>query len=166
MTECRDGEASSTPPPSRRVSITSLEKTFNDVACIDRCFLENATLCHVIYLATSLSAAHAVTKICMGEAICAFGLISIAWFWPPDGIHADLSFQSQKFKPLLDRYDIKLHPVPLRLHQNLHRASLRCDKVYIPLSSSSRLQFPCFSPCNPCCQDIRRFVWKRCRVFV
>lgn len=30
----------------------------------------------------------------------------------PYAIHADVAFQSQKFKPLLDRYDITIRPVP------------------------------------------------------
>lgn len=57
IAQCRDCKASSTPPPNRRVSISSLDKAFNDIVCIDHFYLEDVTLFHMMAVATIYSSA-------------------------------------------------------------------------------------------------------------
>ncbi len=46
--ECSSCRTTSTPPPNRRVSISSLNKSFNDIVCIDHLFLGSVTVFHVM----------------------------------------------------------------------------------------------------------------------
>lgn len=65
-------KASATPPPDRRVSLSSLSRELNDVVCIDHMHLENMTLFHAMETATIYSAAHVVQSTNLEEAFLGF----------------------------------------------------------------------------------------------
>lgn len=111
VTECTDCRASSTPPPNRRVSLSFLDRTFNEVVCIDHFFLDDHILFHSMDSATRYSAAHIVSSTSMHDAIYSFECIWLSQFWPPGAIHADGAFQTEEFEQFLIKHDIMLRPV-------------------------------------------------------
>ena len=107
---------SCTPPTNRCVSLSSLNREFNEIVCIDHFFLENATVFHAMDVATRFSAGIVVESTSMETVILNLELIWFSNFWPPSYIQADGPFQNAMFKSLLDQYDIQLRPVPPRRH--------------------------------------------------
>lgn len=69
---CNSCLASATPSPNRRVSLTSLNKSFNGVLRDNHVLLGFVTLLRVIDVATRFSAAGVVQPTVIGETIIAF----------------------------------------------------------------------------------------------
>lgn len=114
ISECRSCVATSTPPPNRRVSLSSLIRAFNDAVCIDHFFLESVTVFLIMDVASRFSAGALVESTSMEPSIYAFELAWVAQFWPPSAVQADGSFQNDAFREFLNVYDIDLRPVPPR----------------------------------------------------
>lgn len=55
IASCPDCNASSTPPPNRRVSISSMNREFNEVVCIDHAFFGSVIVLHAMDVATRYS---------------------------------------------------------------------------------------------------------------
>lgn len=117
VTECNHCKASSTPPPNRKVSLSSLNRNFNEIVCMDHCFLDSVTVFHVMDVATRYSAGAVVDNKSIDTAIYSFEQIWISQFWPPGSIQADNAFVENGFDKLRELYDIELRPVPPRRHQ-------------------------------------------------
>ena len=76
VTECSDCSKSSTPPPNRRVSLSSLDRNFNDVVCLDHFYLDEMVIFHAMDTASRFSAGHVVSSTSLEEAVYAF---EISW---------------------------------------------------------------------------------------
>ena len=108
-TACR---STSVPHPSRKVSISSLSKNFNEVLCIDHLYLDESLVMHCMDLVSRYSSAHVVTSTNLKEAIIAFEASWVSQFWYPDSIRADKAFQVGEFKRYAEKLGIPIHPVP------------------------------------------------------
>lgn len=70
---CVSCQSTALPQPSRKVYISSLSRSFNDVVCIDRFYLEGVQRLHCIDMATKFSAANVVKSASLYEAVFGFG---------------------------------------------------------------------------------------------
>lgn len=71
---CSNCKPFSAPPLNRRVSVSSPDRSFNNVICVDHSFLERVTLFHIMDIVTRFSAAHVVATTNIEEALYAFEL--------------------------------------------------------------------------------------------
>lgn len=110
-TACRTTVA---PQPSKKVSISSLNKHFNEIVCIDHFYLDEMRLMHCMALASrySLAVGYASTK----DAFHAFEGTRASQFWYPDAVQIDKAFQVSCFKTHMDRLGIAIRPVPPGTH--------------------------------------------------
>lgn len=112
-TACR---STSVPQPSRKVSISSLSKNFNEILCVDHLYLEDILLVHFIDLVTRYSGSYAVTSTNLEEAVTPFEACWLSPFCYPDSIRADKAFQICAFKQYADKLGIPIDPVPPGRH--------------------------------------------------
>lgn len=117
VSECVSCKASSTPPPNRRVSLSSLNRQLNEVVCVDHFHLDGVTLFHAMDTATRFSSAYVVESTGLDQAVLAFESCWLSQFWPPTCIHADTGFCKGEFAEMTKLYDIKLRPTPPNRHQ-------------------------------------------------
>lgn len=116
LSECHHCKAASTPPPNRRVSLSSLNYEFNEVVYLDHFFLDSVTVLHCMDASTRFSAGAVVESTSMESAIRTIELVWFSQFWPPSSFQADGAFNNDIFKSFLDIYDVDLRPVPPRRH--------------------------------------------------
>lgn len=69
MSNCSDCKASSTPPPNRRVLLSSLNREFNDVVCMDHMFLDKITVFRMMYVTTIYFVGYVVDNVSMENVI-------------------------------------------------------------------------------------------------
>lgn len=117
VTSCTSCKASSTPPPNRRVSLSSLNRQINEVVCVDHFHLDSVTLLHAMDTATRYSAAFVVESTSLHEAVLGFESCWLSPFWPTTAVHVDSAFWKGSFLDMLKLYDIELRPVPPNRHQ-------------------------------------------------
>ncbi len=63
------------PKQARKVSLSSLNRSFNDVSCIDNFHLGNMRICHIMHAATRYSVGAVVSDTGMESAINVLDLI-------------------------------------------------------------------------------------------
>jgi len=114
--QCTACRSTAPPQPNRKVSISSLSKSFNDIVCIDHFYLDQIRLMHCMDLVSRYSAVHIVSTVTMGEAVQAFEACWVSQFWYPESVHGDKAFQVGDFKTYADSLGIKIRPVPPRGH--------------------------------------------------
>lgn len=112
-TACR---STAPPQPSRKVSISSLSRNFNDVVCLDHFFLESLCILHCMDMATRYSSASIVSSTSLENVIMGFESSWLSQFWLPDAIQADSAFAGSIFKNYLASRGIRLRLVPPRRH--------------------------------------------------
>lgn len=117
VSKCPDCNASSTPPPNRRVSLASLNREFNDVVCMNHMFLDKVTLFDMMNVATRFPVGAVVGSTSMENVIYHKENLWFSQFWPSNFIHADGAFQNEIMKTFLYRYDVKIRPAPPRRHE-------------------------------------------------
>ena len=116
LQRCRSCRATAPPQPSRKVSISSLSKSLNEVVCVDHFYLENFRLFHAMDLTTRFSAAYVVSTASMDDSVMAFEACWLSQFWIPESVRADKSFLCGSFESFCDSRDIKISPVPPHRH--------------------------------------------------
>lgn len=99
------------------MSLTTLDRQFNEVVCVDHFFLDDLVMFHIMDSATRYSCASVVSNTNLNDAISSFEMLWLGHFWPSQFIHGDGSFQQPQFRGFLARYDISLRPVRPRRHQ-------------------------------------------------
>lgn len=105
-------KASSTPPPSRCVSLSSQNREFNEVDCLDHLLLDTVSILHCMDTATYFSASTVVQSTSMDEAIYAVELCRFSQFWPQSAFQVDTAFDNEKFNNFCQIHDIEISPVP------------------------------------------------------
>lgn len=113
---CEHCIASSPPTSDRKVSISGINRGFNDVVCIDHFHLDDVRLFHVMDSYSRFSAALPVSSMSLSDAIAAFEAIWISHFWPPCAVQGDLAFRHNEFQEFLAQYGTSFRPVPPRRH--------------------------------------------------
>ena len=86
VTSCSDCAKTHEPKQARKVSISSINRSFNKVVCIDHFHLGNLRICHVMDATTRYSAGAVVHNNSMQVAIEVLDSHRIPPFWAPDSI--------------------------------------------------------------------------------
>lgn len=69
---CVSCRATAPPQPSRKVSISSLSRNFNEIVCVDHFYFDGVQLLHCMDSATQFSAAYVVGYSAFDEAVFGF----------------------------------------------------------------------------------------------
>jgi len=113
---CSECHATALPAQSRKVSLSSMSRKFNDVVCVDHLFLDEFKVFHAMCAATRYSTGAVVQDTSMESSIEAFEAHWISQFWPPKDVLFDPAFDNSIFKSYTDLYDISSRPIPPRRH--------------------------------------------------
>ncbi len=85
------------PKKARKVSLSSLNRSFNELVSIDHFHLGNLRLCHIMCASTRYSIASVVPNTGMEAAIHALEAHWISEFWAPKAIQFDQAFANELF---------------------------------------------------------------------
>lgn len=113
---CYHCKATSAPVQSRKVSISSINRLFNDVVCIDHFFLDQVCVFHVMDSVSRYSACHISDSTSIDVSILSFEASWMSQFWPPTDIQGDNSFNKTRFIQFLRELGTEFRPIPARIH--------------------------------------------------
>lgn len=141
---CEHCVASSTPPPSRKVALGSLNRSLNDLVLVNHFFLDDVKLFHAMDSHTRYSAAVVVPDTSLENAADAFETGWISQFWPPSQVQGDQAFKGKYFLDYLSSQDIEYRPVPSRRHhKNAIEPKHRVIRsIFLQLKSSAPTKSP------------------------
>lgn len=105
------------PQPSRKVSITYLSCSFNEVFWVDHFYLHSVCIFHCIDMATRYSAAHIVSSTSFDQEIIGFESACVSQFWISEAIQVDSALRVAFFKTYLCALNVKLRIVPPQRHR-------------------------------------------------
>lgn len=114
--DCKSCRASELPPPSRKVSISSLSNELNEVVCVDHFYLDELCLIHFMDMSTRFSTACIVENKSMPVAIRSFEESWVTHFWYPAKIRGDKALREGDFKIFMNNRDIEFNLVPKGRH--------------------------------------------------
>ena len=104
------------PKQTRKVSLSSLNRSFNDLVCIDHFHLGDQRICHIMCASTRYSVGTVVPDVGMESAVNALDSLWISQFWSPKAIQFDQAFHNEIFLKYLNTYGIEARPIPARRH--------------------------------------------------
>ena len=113
---CTNCKATSDPKPARKVSLSTLNRSFNDKICIDHMFLGDNAVIHMMDSTVRYSVGMIVPDTSMQHAICALESQWISQFWMPGGVIFDQAFDNSMFRSYLNKCDIEPIALPPRRH--------------------------------------------------
>lgn len=113
---CTNCKATSDPKPARKVSLSTLNRSFNDKICIDHMFLGDNAVIHIMGSTVRYSVGMIVPDTSMQHAICALESQWISQFWMPGGVIFDQAFDNSIFRSYLNKCDIEPIALPPRRH--------------------------------------------------
>jgi len=116
LNECSACDTTAMPKPARKVSLSSMSRSFNDVVCIDHLFLDEYKVFHAMCSSTRYSVGSHVPDTNMENSIACLEAHWISQFWPPNEILYDPAFENSLFKSYVELYDIATRPIPPRRH--------------------------------------------------
>lgn len=118
MEHCRGCRCTSAPEPSRKVSLSSLSKSFNHMVGVDYLFLDGLRVFHVMDSSTRFSSGLVCDETAMVSSTTAFPSPSLSPFSPPAAIPGDQPFNNEAFPMFLRDHSIECRPAPPRRHYN------------------------------------------------
>ena len=116
ISSCTDCAKTHEPKQTRKVSLSSINQSFNKVVCIDHFHLGILCICHIMDATTRYSAGAVLNDTGMDAAI---GFLDSHWispFWVPESIKFDQAFANKVFNDFLSLHDINPRPIPARRH--------------------------------------------------
>ena len=125
------------PKQTRNVSLSSLNRFFNDLECIDHFNLGDQRICHIILASTRYSVANAVPNVSMESAVNALDSLWIFQFWSPKAIQFDQAFHNEIFLKRLDTYAIEARNISAHRHnKNFLESNYKIiRKIFLRLKS-------------------------------
>lgn len=108
--------ASATPFPFRKISLSTVQRNFNDVVAVDHFYLDSIRLLRFLDTVYRSAACHICSTAKMNEAIVGFQSYWLNKFWPPPQMHGDQEFNTLKFRNFISPLAVELRPVPPRRH--------------------------------------------------
>lgn len=116
LDECSSLMTTCQPKKSRKVSLSSMSRKFNDVVCIDHFHLEGNRVFHIMDLESGYSTGDVVDTMSMSDEIYLFESLWITQFWTPKTVLHDPAFENTEFTEFLNAQDIEHRPIPRRRH--------------------------------------------------
>ncbi len=101
---------------ARKESLSTVNRSFNEFACIDYFHLGNMRICLIMDAATCYSVGAAETDIGMESSINVFYSHWISHFWAPNSIQFDQAFDDDIFRNFFNLYGIEFRPITVRRH--------------------------------------------------
>ena len=140
LEHCPKCVATSEPLTTRKVSLSSLNREFNSVVCIDHLHLDDNRVFHIMDASSRYSAGDVVDTTAMKQAIASFESLWISPFWTPKTVLYDQAFENGEFKNYLESHDIEIRPIPPRRHnKNVIESKHRIIRdVYLRLKSDTK----------------------------
>ena len=96
------------PKKARKASLSSLNRSFNELVCIDHFHLGNLRLCHIMCGSTRYPTASVVPNTGVEAAINVLDSHWISQFWAPKAIQFDQVFANELFQNFLTAMALKL----------------------------------------------------------
>eukprot|EP00178_Gracilaria_changii_P015990 TRINITY_DN4502_c0_g1_i1.p1 TRINITY_DN4502_c0_g1~~TRINITY_DN4502_c0_g1_i1.p1 ORF type:complete len:217 (+),score=18.60 TRINITY_DN4502_c0_g1_i1:155-805(+) len=116
LENCTHCSTTSLPKSARKVSLSSISRSFNDVVCIDHLFLDDICVFHVMDTSSRYSAGCPVEGTSMENTVFAFEALWVSPFWNPKAVVFDQAFNNTLFCDYLQQYDIEKRPVSSKRH--------------------------------------------------
>lgn len=104
------------PKSSRKVSLSAMTRSFNDLVCVDHLFLDQYCVMHAMDAASRYSVGAVVEDTSMWRAILLFDAHWVTPFWTPQVVAFDRGFNNSVFVEYLQAQDIGTRPLPPRRH--------------------------------------------------
>ena len=104
------------PKQARKVSLSSLNRSFNDLVCIDHFHLGNFRICRIMCASTRCAVGAVVPYTGMESAIYGFDSHWISQLWAPAAVHFYQAFANEPFLQFLKFHGIEPRPIPARRH--------------------------------------------------
>ena len=90
--KCAGCRHTALPKATRKVSLSSLSRSFNELVCIDHFYLANLCLFHIMDTVSRYSSCSLVPSTSLNDAILAFESGWLNQFWPPTAVLGDAAF--------------------------------------------------------------------------
>ena len=104
------------PKQARKVSPSSLCRSFYGLVCIDHFHLSSLRICYIMCASTCYSVGAVVPNTGMESAIYGFDSHWISQFWAPAAIQSDFAFPNEPFLQFLEFHCIGTRSIPARWH--------------------------------------------------
>jgi len=138
LERCSNCHTTALPKNSRKVSLSSMSREFNNVVSVDHMFLGENCVFHIMDTKSRYSVGAIVESTTMAQAIEVFESTWLSEFWAPDVVAFDQAFDSKLFDQFLQKYGIGKRALPARRHsKNVIESKHRIIRdVYLRLKSS------------------------------
>lgn len=113
---CMNCSHTSEPRKSRKGSLSALDRSFNDLVCVDHLHLNEMRVFHMMDASTRYSVGSVVQDTSMNSAILLFESLWISAFWEPKAAQFDQAFDNSIFTTYLEKHNIEARPIPARRH--------------------------------------------------
>ena len=104
------------PKGTRKVSLSSMSRSFNQVVCVDHFYLNGLCLFHAMDSVTRYSGCSIVPDTSLEAAVVAYESCWLCQFWPPSTVLGDAAFKRDVFINFLRMNDTEFCPIPPRRH--------------------------------------------------
>lgn len=116
VNRCTACRSTSVSQPNRKVSVSSLSKTFNEILYVDHLHLGEIVLVQTKDLITRYSTVYAATSRNLKEAVVGFEAARVSYFQYPDSVRGERAFRVGAFNNYLEKLGTAIHPVPPGRH--------------------------------------------------
>lgn len=106
------------PKSTRKVSLSAMTRSFNDVVCVDHMFRDQYSVMNVMDAASRYSVRAVVDDTSMQQAILVLDGHWITPFWTPKTVVYDRAFKNITFMKYLHDQNIETRLLPPRRHSN------------------------------------------------
>jgi len=113
---CTNCAHTSEPRKMRKVSLSALNRSFNELVCVDHLHLNHMRVFHIMDATTRYSVGAVVPDTSMKNAMLLFESLWISAFWEPKAVQFDQAFDNSIFKTYLEKHNIEARPIPARRH--------------------------------------------------
>lgn len=114
--KCTACGKTSQPRGSRKVSLSSMSREFNDVVCVDHLLLNEVCVFHGMDTVTRYPSCAVVPDTSLSAAVIEFDACWLGQFSPPATVYGDTAFDRDEFKTYLGLQNVALCPIPPRRH--------------------------------------------------
>lgn len=117
MKQCNACRSTAKPQVSRKVSLSSLHRSFTEVVCVDHLFLDDLCIFHIMDSRTRYSAGLVCPDTTLKNSVFASTTTWLSPFWSPSSVRGDQAFNHTEFTNFISSIGATFGPIPPRRHQ-------------------------------------------------
>lgn len=102
LEKCQSRKTTSLPKQTRKFSLRSVNRSFNQDVCVNHIFFDETCVFHVMDLSSHNSAEMGLPNTGMKWAVLVFGVLWVSSFWSSDTAIGDKTFKSEQFTDYLN----------------------------------------------------------------